>query len=502
MRHTFLTFILTLPVVLAAVLSCTEKDPDNISDIRQDGKISLKIEDVIASELTRSAIMGTSFPTDEEISLGLFIAGEGCTYNNVKVTRKAGATEWTTDSDVLLNGNAATVYAYYPYDKDASSVSNIQVSSSVNGDDWMWATPVTNVSMANPGIKLTMNHALALVEVTFNTTGFESSAKMTEINLTGASFSQEGSLNVGNGVVTAGNAASGSNAFIAEADLAPDSNNAIIADCLLVPATTSDEHQDLTVACTFAGKNYKATLSGETKGVVIKPGVKSTVTLNIKNGGNMEVASVSIDKWNGGINGNSTTVNGHTVTVSGNTPVNLSYETSVSSNGAGSQTGSRTLVIKYDKSRLSNDGYVLDYEKTGTGTIIHDPAEGVFRLIDIQSDITLAVNIVRTFKVTLFTNPESVNKSYLPIGSAVFLTDEDGNRLQAKGNPYTFIVPEGKTVILKADLVVQIQGAETRYHKNWKDSDDVEYPKNFRFTPTTDWTFTAIYTEDINDIRK
>ncbi|MCQ2138469.1 MAG: fimbrillin family protein [Bacteroidales bacterium] len=501
MKRLFKSLFLTLPVMLAAAFSCTEKDPDNASGTEH-GKVCLKIEDVTAAELTKSAIKGTSFPTDEDISLGLFIAGEDCIYNNVKATRKAGETDWATESDIVLNDKPATVYAYYPYDKDASSVSDITVSSSLNGKDWMWATPVTDVSAAKPGIKLTMNHALALIEITFNTSGFESTAKMTEISLSGASFSKDGSMNAGNGFITAGDAATGSGAFISAADLPLGSGNAITADCLLVPTSTSDERQDLTVACTFAGNNYRVNLSGDTKGVVIKPGIKSTVTLNIKNGENMEVASVSIDKWNGGISGNSTTVNGHTVTVSGNTPVILSYETSVSSDGAGSQTGSRTLVIKYDKSRLSNDGYVLDYEKTGTGTIIHDPAEGVFRLIDIQSDITLAVNIVRTFKVTLFTNPESVNKSYLPINSAVFLTDTNGNRLPAQDNPYTFIVPEGKTVVLKADLIVRIPGAETRYHKNWKDSDNVEYPKNFQFSPTSDKTFTAIYTEDMNDIRK
>lgn len=307
MGHAFRTFILAMAATFA-VASCAEKEPEINNDNMQAGNVCLKISDVATAELTNSAIKGTSFPTDEEVSIGIFVRETegfiGSTgsreYNwpcwNIKCTRAAGQTEWMMSEDIELDETSVIVYAYYPW-KDGTGSDHIDVYPSVDGDDWMWATPIENVSSANPDIKLTMNHALALVELTFNVTNYSEGAKMTHLSVSSPGAARYSSLNFKTGGHFPYGQMTGTNTLSADIDYALK-DGVIKAYCLLVPAGTSSSRQDMTISCTLAGKNFTANLSG-TNGVIIKQGVKSTVSLNIK-GSTMEVASVGISEWNSG----------------------------------------------------------------------------------------------------------------------------------------------------------------------------------------------------------
>lgn len=307
MGHAFRTFILAMAATFA-VASCAEKEPEIINDNMQDSKACLKISDVAMTELTKSAIKGESFPTDEDVSIGIFVretegfigSTGGREYNwpcwNIKCTRAAGQTEWVMSEDIELDETSVIVYAYYPW-KDGTGSDHIDVYPSVDGEDCMWATPVENVSSANPDIKLTMNHALALVELTFNVTNYSEGAKMTHLSVSSPGAARYSSLNFKTGGHFPYGQMTGTNTLSADIDYALK-DGVIKAYCLLVPGGTSSSRQDMTISCTLAGKTYTANLSG-TNGVIIKQGVKSTVSLNIK-GSTMEVASVGISEWNSG----------------------------------------------------------------------------------------------------------------------------------------------------------------------------------------------------------
>ena len=259
---------LILAMAALAVASCTEKEPEIINDNMQDSKVCLKISDVAMTELTKSAINGESFPTDEDVSIGIFLRETeghiGSTgsreydypYANIKFTRAAGQTEWVPEKEIMLaSDTVCVVYAYYPW-KEGTISDHIDVYPSVGGDDWMWATPIENVSAAKYSY-----------------------------------FSFRGGVHFPNGKMTDNNTLSADINY-------PLKDGIITADCLLVPAGTSSSRQNMTISCTLAGKNYTANLSG-TNGVTIKQGVKSTVSLNIK-GSTMEVASVGIGEWSSG----------------------------------------------------------------------------------------------------------------------------------------------------------------------------------------------------------
>lgn len=403
MGHALKTFILALPVVLAAAASCTDNLPEVYLENETANAVYLKIDSVTTSARTRAAIEGTKFPTADEASIGLFLEGTGYTdarYRNIKYTKPAGSDIWT-DPQIELLETEATVHGYYPYVSGLTGISGIPISSSVNGNDWMWATPVKGVSSSNPETSLSMNHALALVEITFNIVGYDALTKMTNITLTGESFSSSGTLNAMTGALKPGPACVTDHELSNTVELS-QTDGKITVQCLLIPTKTgtdADALQDFKVSITLKEKTLKektlsATLSGE-KGVIVRQGTKSTVSLNVK-GTSIEVAEVGISEWiSNGVSGNTATVDGHRVTVlSEDIPVTLSLAGASSLSGDDDVTASESLAISYDKTRFSDGKYGVSItcDKTGACTIRHDSNAGFISVSGISDDITITIS--------------------------------------------------------------------------------------------------------------
>ena len=397
MRRIFETLLLALPVVLAAAVSCTENIPEARPETND--AVYLQIGSVTTSELTRAAIQQAKFPAALEVSIGIFLAGDDYTdakYKNIKYTKPAGAETWP-DPLIELQEGEATVYAYYPYQDDITDIAQIPVASSVNGDDWMWATPVTEVSTAKPAIDLTFNHALALVEITFNVYGPEGT--MTNVTLAGSddgTFSKAGTMDATDGAITPDTAqkATKTSPFSQEVNL-PLTDGKIIADCLLVPGKTgedADARQDFYVKCTYNGKTYNANLTGE-KGVIIRKNTKSTIVLNIKDSeSKMEVVSVGVDKWDDKVSGNTAEVNGHTVTF--NCPEGFKYDLEIKHEATAffdeeTESAMRSSVIfRYEKKELTGSRFFFLSEPSGC-KIAHDAQNGIITVTDLTQDVTV-----------------------------------------------------------------------------------------------------------------
>ena len=404
MGKAFRTLILAMAATVA-VASCTENEPEDITRTTEDSKVYLKIGSVSTSELTKSAIEGTKFPTADAASIGLFVDGEGYTgtkYTNVRYTKPEGSDSWSADPEIELQAAEATVYGYYPYQAGITGISSISVSSSVDGDDWMWATPVEGVCASKPEVSLSMNHALALVEITFNITGYAEGAEMTALTLTAGSFAQAGSLDATNGTVTPGTTASAGCQLLADNQTLAIKDGKIVAKCLLVPASTSSSRQDMTIACTLDGKNLKATLT-DIKGVTVKSGTKSTVSLNVK-GTTMEVAEVGVSGWN---DGGETTVGGHSVTVSSaEIPATITTGTDITTDDESIESASQTATISYDKSGLADGKYGVDVtcDKTGACALSHNAEAGTITVSNVTADVTVTLTKkVNWYDVTVTT---------------------------------------------------------------------------------------------------
>ena len=86
-------------------LSCTkqEKEGEITPPINGQEEVTfLKINSAsveqTGDEPTKAAIKETSFPTDKEVSIGLFVVGDGYTdakYCNIKCTKPAGSDKFT-----------------------------------------------------------------------------------------------------------------------------------------------------------------------------------------------------------------------------------------------------------------------------------------------------------------------------------------------------------------------------------------------------------------------
>ena len=460
-----------------AVASCTEKEPEGSTQ----SKVYLKINSISTSDMTKSVIDGTSFPADEDASIGLFIGDA----TNAAITKPAGSGKWS-DSDIILSSEENTLYGYYPYVSDLSDIRSIPVRSSVDGEDWMWATPVDGVSSSNPEVKLTMNHALALVELTFNIMGYAEGAEITALTLSAASFTQNGTLDATNGTVTHGTAAADGVQLLEPDQKLTLKGGTIVAKCLLVPSGL-DGRQDMSISCTLDGKNLKASLSGE-RGILVKSGAKSTVTLNVKGAGyggtqtTIEVVSVGISDWNSTISGTAATVDGHNVTVSSEAvPVTLSLEGASSLSGEDDETVSEVLAIRYDKSVLANGKYGMECicEPAGACTICHDSDGGIITVSDVTDDIVITISkTVNWYDVivategngTAFIGTEGTTATKCNVGSSVNLNatpaanesflgwqDAEGNSL-GTDNPLTY-EPSGD-ITIKAIFSTHILSGE------------------------------------------
>ena len=400
--------------IAMTVLSCSKQEnggeitpPDNGQEIE---KIYLKINSAsveqTGDEPTKSAIKETSFPTDKEVSIGLFVVGDGYTdakYCNIKCTKPAGSDKFTDPQIELVEGKTATVYAYYPYDenieKTPDAIKAIPVASSVCGNDWMWATPVTEVSTAKPAIDLTFNHALALVEITFNVYGPESA--MTNVTLAGSddgTFSKAGTMDATDGAITpdAAQKATKASPFSQEVNL-PLTDGRIVSDCLLVPCKTgtdADARQDFYIKCTYNGKTYSASLTGSEKGVIVRRNTKSTIVLNIKDSDSkMEVESVGIAPWSDtNVSGNTVKAGDYTVTF--NCPEGLRYDISTESISTiipeeTTQAGDiKTVIFHYDRTSVPESKYVLIGSVSGCA-VSHDELSGVITVRDITDNATV-----------------------------------------------------------------------------------------------------------------
>ena len=416
----------TLSVIAMAALSCTKQENGGETNPVTDGPDAvtyLKINSVTTSELAKSAIKDTSFPTDEEISIGLFVVGDAYAdekYSNIKCTKPAGSDEFSTPM-IELKADKATVYAYYPYDANIETLDDlkaISVVSSIGGDDWMWATPITEVSTAKPSIDLTFNHALALVEITFNVYGPEST--MTNVTLAGSDdgiFSKAGTVNATDGAITpdAAQKATRTSPFSQEVSL-PLTDGKIVADCLLVPCKTgtdADARQDFYIKCTYNGKTYSASLTGD-KGVIVRKNTKSTIVLNIKDN-TLEVVSVGVSSWGDtNVSGSTATVGGHTVTF--NCPEGLKYELyteSVSTALPDEETAAdaaRTVILRYDKASIPEKRFFFLSEPSGC-SFTFDEQSGIITVTDITGDITVNLGFGTYIHYTAAAKVEPNNKS-------------------------------------------------------------------------------------------
>ena len=377
-----LSFMASAVAAAALLTGCsTENDLEN----GKDGLASLELSSVSSSDiLTRAVIDGVDFPTDKG-NIGLFLyanedASEkyGDGYANVQYSYNPTKSKWTASPSIKVGSTPGYLYGYYPYNAAKTNVKAIPVTSSVNGDDVMYASqqdPITDQTAANTSIK--MNHALARVCITVVNKGYTGNAKLSKIKFSGAEIVPEGTLNALDGSVTATKSE-------VTLDVTGDAQTITAAgtthECLLVPSKVISDKQEVTLTLTIDGEDKTLTLSGD-NGVVFKPGVKSIVTITLSNTG-IALSTVSIEGWN------VVEVGEHVVTVKlGDEVTPHDVLTEIYAEGG-------TAKIE----AFSKSGIGLKYAIDGEAKVSRSKSGNVytFTISDIQSNVTVTIGYAET----------------------------------------------------------------------------------------------------------
>lgn len=358
--------IMASVALMSAFTACSNEDemPSQMANVNG---TELTVQTVgVASVNTKSGITANAFTNGEKLGVYIYRGSDAAAigagnrkYNDATSTglmqtenvpyQQGTGTEggWGATQKIILSNVKGTVYAYYPYavsNDDATRLAipikvltnqgtgqtdgkkDYEVSTDQYQYDYMWATPVTNKSNADPSASLTMNHALAMISFQFvqtsdPTVAYPGEGKVTKIELknktgktsikTGdATMSiKDGSLNLTSAVATS--------SIVLEPDQNPlidvkkdnegtlsTPNKPYLPRLLLYPnsALASD---DAEVTFTVDGNNYTLPIPELAGGWARGNNYLYTITLK---GTGLEISNVTITQW-ADKTGNSTDMN-------------------------------------------------------------------------------------------------------------------------------------------------------------------------------------------------
>ncbi len=370
----------------AALLAGCAKSPIETQS-GTNGLTDLELTHVGAIE-SKAAIDGTDFPEKGEIGLFLFTDEAATTpygeteYTNVKYAYNSTKDRWTASPSIKVGSTPGYLYGYYPYKSGNTDVKEIPIASSLNGDDVMYATKQTITDKTASQTAITMNHALARVNITVINKDYTGDAELTEIKLSGAEIAPTGTLNALDGTITA-----------EKSDVTldvPTANQTITAtgttyECLLVPSDAISTRQDLDLTLKIDDFDKEAHLTGN-NGVIIAKGTKSNITIGLSNSG-ISVSSVSIDEWK------EVEVGGHKVTVKLSEDAGIENDLYFYATTDGSSVTIKSLTAL--TGRFTQCACTPAGKATCTPSI--DATTGIctFTITNVQDDITAEVGYLK-----------------------------------------------------------------------------------------------------------
>ena len=386
MKTRILSFMASAVAVVALLTGCsTENDLEN----GKDGLASLELSSVNSADmLTRAVIDGKDFPTDKG-NIGLFLFadaaasqayGEG--YENVDYSYNSQKRKWTASPSIKVGSTPGYLYGYYPYkagtQQQPVNIKAIQVASSFNGDDVMYATPQDHITDQTAGnVSVTMKHALARVAVIVTNKGYTGGAKLQSIKFEGAEIASEGTLNAVNGTITATKAKAVT--LTVPSEKQQISAEGTVFECLLVPSAVVASKQSMNLSLTIGGQTKTVNLD-----IILASDVKSSIELNLDDSGLSVAASVTAD------NSQVVEVNGHRVTVAvesdvqGDILVNAYEDAGIVKIRAISISG-RQLICTRDDSGIVSSTTSGDFWE--------------FTIADVTKDLTATVDCLRSISV-------------------------------------------------------------------------------------------------------
>ena len=140
--------------------SCSQEDDDVV--IQEKGNL-LKIRTSVAD--SRGVITGTTFQQGDEIGICVTtVDGHDYTGNSQNIRATYTGSDWRLERDVELREDEAIVYAYYPYNANATDSIDINMDPATTPEqtDYLYGN-CQGVNLNNSTANIRFNHALARI---------------------------------------------------------------------------------------------------------------------------------------------------------------------------------------------------------------------------------------------------------------------------------------------------------------------------------------------------
>ena len=275
---------LTLSAVMtcAMLAACTQlSDPVGITT--EDGSpivVSVTASDGIQ---TRGIITGTTLENGSRIGLTLCdVSGtkyQGITYENICYTASGSGSsqKWDAESPIMAANTSGTLYGYYPYSESVTDIKKINIiADSNNQTDYLWATPVSNITKANADAAVVMNHALAAIRLSVSRGTYSGTGRVTAASISGADIATSAVLNARTGGLSS---YKGYSTAISPAITAFTlSQTASAIDILAIPCGNSTVN--LKVTLTIDGNVYETSIPS----AVVKQGNMTECKISVNDG--------------------------------------------------------------------------------------------------------------------------------------------------------------------------------------------------------------------------
>ena len=327
-------------VALMSAFTACSSDDEMPSQMANVNGTELTVQTVgVAGVNTKSGITANAFSNGEKLGVYIYRGSDAAAidagnrkYNDatstgLKSTENVpyyqSSTTWAADQKIILSNVKGTVYAYYPYaasntddtrlaipirvatDQGDGQTDGLKDYADQNQYDYMWATPVTNKSNADPSASLTMNHALAMISFKFVQTddpavAYPGVGEVTKIELKNkagktAIKTGDATMSIKDGSLDLDQAVSTSSIVLqpTENPLINEAAAAKLPRLLLYP-NSAVAGDDAEVTLTIDGNNYTLPIPKLDEGWTRGNNYLYTITLK---GSGLEISNVTITQW-------------------------------------------------------------------------------------------------------------------------------------------------------------------------------------------------------------
>jgi hypothetical protein len=261
--------------------------------IIQDDLSKLRIQ--VSAAQTRAMLEGTELPDASKIGTALVEDGENTyddlPYMNVAFTAtgEGAEQEWNPARTVYLSSTTGILYSYYPYSESVTDIASVPVQATTAVQtDYMYGTAVSSLNNRNTTASITMNHALAAINIAVKKGTYTGTCVVTKVGVKGAALATSATLNAKTGVLTGfgGTDTELAPAFAQYTMTATPTDNKII----VIP---TGESKTIGVSVTVDGVELVA----ETPAVDLAEGTLTKYTITV-NSESLEITKVAVTPWN------------------------------------------------------------------------------------------------------------------------------------------------------------------------------------------------------------